>query len=285
MCQLFGELEGKQGWIRGDLVEQCEWIYGDMDIQRTTTHDVVALYDFESVVDGDLTFRAGELLTVVETLGEWLRGYCGSRKGIFPSNFVSPFEPQNETAVNLAPPASVLPDQPIQPLLPLMSNYLVTLTQTLSAHSNHKMRRQHKFPRNQPHRPSTFYNLSSSHTARSTAARGTAVNLAPPASVLPDQPIQPLWSGVMKDGYSTEKVQLQVGDLVGVLAEEGGNLYIETVAGADGRLWVPSSIVRNKAAPIAKKTVADGGRTLVLTDSLSKFKADSISKNGLFIYS
>eukprot|EP00116_Pleurobrachia_bachei_P007861 sb/3468123/ len=28
-----------------------------------------------------------------------------------------------------------------------------------------------------------------------------------------------------------------------------------------------------------------GGRTLVLTDSLSKFKADSISKNGLFIYS
>eukprot|EP00116_Pleurobrachia_bachei_P006941 sb/3467203/ len=27
-----------------------------------------------------------------------------------------------------------------------------------------------------------------------------------------------------------------------------------------------------------------GGRTLVLTDSLSKFKADSISKNGLFIY-
>eukprot|EP00116_Pleurobrachia_bachei_P014863 sb/3475125/ len=28
-----------------------------------------------------------------------------------------------------------------------------------------------------------------------------------------------------------------------------------------------------------------GRRTLVLTDSLSKFKADSISKNGLFIYS
>eukprot|EP00116_Pleurobrachia_bachei_P011651 sb/3471913/ len=27
-----------------------------------------------------------------------------------------------------------------------------------------------------------------------------------------------------------------------------------------------------------------GGRTLVVTDSLSKFKADSISKNGLFIY-
>ena len=33
----------------------------------------------------------------------------------------------------------------------------------------------------------------------------------------------------MKDGYSTEKVQLQVGDTVGVLAEEGGNLYIESV--------------------------------------------------------
>eukprot|EP00116_Pleurobrachia_bachei_P009631 sb/3469893/ len=31
--------------------------------------------------------------------------------------------------------------------------------------------------------------------------------------------------------------------------------------------------------------VSVGGRTLVLTDSLSKFKADSISKNGLFIYS
>eukprot|EP00116_Pleurobrachia_bachei_P008703 sb/3468965/ len=29
---------------------------------------------------------------------------------------------------------------------------------------------------------------------------------------------------------------------------------------------------------------SSGGRTLVLTDSLSKFKADSISKNGLFIY-
>ena len=56
----------------------------------------MALYDFESVVDGDLTFRAGEVLTVVENLGEWLRGYCGSRKGIFPSNFVSPFEPKNK---------------------------------------------------------------------------------------------------------------------------------------------------------------------------------------------
>eukprot|EP00116_Pleurobrachia_bachei_P015008 sb/3475270/ len=32
-------------------------------------------------------------------------------------------------------------------------------------------------------------------------------------------------------------------------------------------------------------SISGGGRTLVLTDSLSKFKADSISKNGLFIYS
>eukprot|EP00116_Pleurobrachia_bachei_P009658 sb/3469920/ len=39
-----------------------------------------------------------------------------------------------------------------------------------------------------------------------------------------------------------------------------------------------------QASLLVLQAVWRGGRTLVLTDSLSKFKADSISKNGLFIY-
>ena len=49
---------------------------------------VVALYDYQSEVEGDLCFSAGEVISVTEELGEWYRGYIEHRSGIFPGNFV-----------------------------------------------------------------------------------------------------------------------------------------------------------------------------------------------------
>ncbi|CAJ0941172.1 unnamed protein product, partial [Mesorhabditis belari] len=48
-----------------------------------------ALYDYTTGVDGDLQFRAGDLIDIVEWVDEqWLRGRIGSATGIFPANFV-----------------------------------------------------------------------------------------------------------------------------------------------------------------------------------------------------
>ena len=46
------------------------------------------MYDYQSDVDGDLSFVAGEVIKVTEDLGEWYRGSIGDRTGIFPGNYV-----------------------------------------------------------------------------------------------------------------------------------------------------------------------------------------------------
>ncbi|KAK6100384.1 SH3 domain family protein [Brugia pahangi] len=50
---------------------------------------VIALYDFDSSVSGDLTFRANDEIYVVEKINDdWLCGKIGVRQGIFPANYV-----------------------------------------------------------------------------------------------------------------------------------------------------------------------------------------------------
>ncbi|VDM19451.1 unnamed protein product [Wuchereria bancrofti] len=50
---------------------------------------VIALYDFDSSVSGDLTFRANDEIYVVERINDdWLCGKIGVRQGIFPANYV-----------------------------------------------------------------------------------------------------------------------------------------------------------------------------------------------------
>ncbi|EMD41357.1 hypothetical protein CERSUDRAFT_79015 [Gelatoporia subvermispora B] len=52
---------------------------------------VVALYDFTAQADGDLDFRAGDRIEVVERTDsseDWWTGKIGDRQGVFPGNYV-----------------------------------------------------------------------------------------------------------------------------------------------------------------------------------------------------
>ena len=48
-----------------------------------------ARFDYEGGEDGDLAFSAGDVIRLVEKVGdEWLRGEVKGRRGIFPLAFV-----------------------------------------------------------------------------------------------------------------------------------------------------------------------------------------------------
>lgn len=50
---------------------------------------VRALYDFNATEDGELAFRKGDIIIVVETLyKDWWRGCLRGKEGIFPVNYV-----------------------------------------------------------------------------------------------------------------------------------------------------------------------------------------------------
>ena len=61
----------------------------------------VAMYPYESTEPGDLTFVAGEMITVTKKEGDWWTGTIGSsRTGVFPSNYVQKAELQYEAAAD-----------------------------------------------------------------------------------------------------------------------------------------------------------------------------------------
>jgi hypothetical protein len=48
----------------------------------------VALYPYQSMEAGDLSFQQGEVVLVTKKEGDWWTGSIGDRQGIFPSNYV-----------------------------------------------------------------------------------------------------------------------------------------------------------------------------------------------------
>jgi hypothetical protein len=52
----------------------------------------VALYPYQSMEAGDLSFQHGEVVLVVKKEGDWWTGTIGDRQGIFPSNYVQKAE-------------------------------------------------------------------------------------------------------------------------------------------------------------------------------------------------
>ncbi|KIM84702.1 hypothetical protein PILCRDRAFT_818315 [Piloderma croceum F 1598] len=54
-------------------------------------HYVVALYDFEAQADGDLSFKTGDRIEIVEKTGsaeDWWTGKLNGQQGVFPGNYV-----------------------------------------------------------------------------------------------------------------------------------------------------------------------------------------------------
>ena len=61
----------------------------DRKVSFTQPERFLALHEYQSDVAGDLSFTAGELVTVTDKDGEWWTGQIGNRKGIFPANYVA----------------------------------------------------------------------------------------------------------------------------------------------------------------------------------------------------
>lgn len=71
-------------------------------------HFVKALYDFVATEDGELTFKQGDIVEVLDRVyKEWWKGVLNHQEGIFPVNYVEDYEPVN--AVNpVQQPGSVI---------------------------------------------------------------------------------------------------------------------------------------------------------------------------------
>jgi len=77
---LFGELDGKNGWLPKTYVN-----YGE----PSSADWYISTFAFESQEPGDLVFDVNELIHVTKKDGEWWTGeITEERKGIFPNTFV-----------------------------------------------------------------------------------------------------------------------------------------------------------------------------------------------------
>ena len=47
-----------------------------------------ALYDFQAQQSGDLGFRKGDVITIINKDGQWWAGGLRGVEGVFPSNYV-----------------------------------------------------------------------------------------------------------------------------------------------------------------------------------------------------
>ena len=67
-------------------VENSSSIHPDLELPQ-----MVAIADFTTGVEGDLEFKKGSIIKVLEEVNdEWFRGTTGGREGIFPKTFVQP---------------------------------------------------------------------------------------------------------------------------------------------------------------------------------------------------
>jgi len=59
----------------------------------------VALYAYESTVAEDLTFKKGDVITVVKEDGDWWTGTKDGRTGTFPVCYVQKLAPASKVVV------------------------------------------------------------------------------------------------------------------------------------------------------------------------------------------
>lgn len=61
----------------------------------------VASYPYQSQEPGDLSFNAGDMVTVVKKEGDWWTGKSGTNIGIFPSNYVQKIDTVSDSFVSI----------------------------------------------------------------------------------------------------------------------------------------------------------------------------------------
>ena len=59
-------------------------------VPKTYLAKAVAIYDFKTEKEGELSFNAGQIIYVLRRHNEgWSEGYADGKTGAFPSNFVT----------------------------------------------------------------------------------------------------------------------------------------------------------------------------------------------------
>jgi growth factor receptor-binding protein 2 len=67
---------------------------------------VQAMYDFQPQENGELEFRRGNIITVIDkTDDNWWEGEIGHRRGYFPATYVQPYHHNASQATNSTPAA------------------------------------------------------------------------------------------------------------------------------------------------------------------------------------
>ncbi|NXS06712.1 SH319 protein, partial [Neodrepanis coruscans] len=83
-----GRLDGKEGIFPAVFVQTCSGTVLLLN-GRGKKGKARALYDFHGENDDELSFKAGDMITELESVDEdWMSGEMQGRSGIFPKNFV-----------------------------------------------------------------------------------------------------------------------------------------------------------------------------------------------------
>ncbi|EMD42812.1 BAR/SH3 domain containing protein [Entamoeba histolytica HM-1:IMSS-B] len=82
------------GFVNDDFTTQTKPTEPTTPVMTTTQptnqfSTVTALYDYTAVDAGELSFKEGDVITVLEKSGDWWSGELNGVKGIFPSNYVN----------------------------------------------------------------------------------------------------------------------------------------------------------------------------------------------------
>lgn len=74
-----GEANGARGVFPGNYVQEL-----------SARPKVKALWAYSAQRADELSFAEGDIIEVLEEKGNWHRGECGGRSGLFPANYVAP---------------------------------------------------------------------------------------------------------------------------------------------------------------------------------------------------
>ena len=102
-----GELDGRVGWfprsyvklIRNEAISTsqsaaAQETHASSGSDTSTAPKVVkpfkALFSYEGVEKGELSFRTNDTIMVTKQEGEWWEGRCNGRSGQFPRKYVKP---------------------------------------------------------------------------------------------------------------------------------------------------------------------------------------------------
>uniref|UniRef100_A0A1I7X2I2 SH3 domain-containing protein n=1 Tax=Heterorhabditis bacteriophora TaxID=37862 RepID=A0A1I7X2I2_HETBA len=97
---LTGELHGKKGIFPANFVHCSD--LPSVKMRSSPLEIMTAAYDYSSGVAGDLEFRAGDQIEVLEQMGsDWIRGRLRSSEGLAPLTFLSPLaSPSSKSTTN-----------------------------------------------------------------------------------------------------------------------------------------------------------------------------------------